>query len=135
MDSFCFIKRNLKTFTIFGGKMSEQPELNDFEPEITSDDKLWVLLTYVLSPLVPVIILLLEDKKNRPFIKAHNAQALVLGAVNLVLGFVLGWTVVLSCVPLIIWIYMVYLGIQGYQGQYVNIPVVTDFVKNQGWAD
>lgn len=115
--------------------MSEQPELNDFEPEITSDDKLWVLLTYVLSPLVPVIILLMEDKKNRPFIKAHNAQALVLGLVNLVLGVVLGWTVFLSCVPLLLWIYMVYLGIQGYQGQYVTIPVVTDFVKNQGWAE
>lgn len=115
--------------------MSEQPEPTDFEPEITSDDKLWVLLTYVLSPLVPVIILLLEDKKNRPFIKAHNAQALILGVVNLVLGIVLSWTVILACVPLLIWIYMVYLGIQGYQGQYVTIPVVTDFVKNQGWAD
>ena len=40
--------------------MSEQPELNDFEPEITSDDKLWALLAYVLSPLVPIIILFLE---------------------------------------------------------------------------
>jgi len=128
--------------------MSEQPEVNNFEPEtndfesefnefeseITSDDKLWVLLTYVLSPLVPIIILFLEDKKNRPFIKAHNAQALILGIVNVILGFVVGWTVVLSCVPLLLWIYMVYLGIQGYQGKYVNIPVISDFAKNQGWS-
>ena len=115
--------------------MTEQPEFNNVDPEITSDDKLWVLLTYVLSPLVPVIILLLEDKKDRPFIKAHNAQALVLGIANVIIGLVFGWTVVLSCVPLLIWIYMVYLGIQAYQGQYVTIPVVTDFVKNQGWAE
>jgi len=119
--------------------MSEQPELNDIEPEIndsnpeiTSDDKLWVLLAYVLSPLVPIIILLLEDKKNRPFIKAHNTQALVLGVISVVIGIVLSWTV---CVPLALWVYMIYLGIQGYQGQYVTIPVITDFVKNQGWAE
>jgi len=134
-EHFQFRHKKLEYNTNFGGIMSDQPELNDFEPEVTSDDKLWVLLTYVLSPLVPVIILLLEDKKNRPFIKAHNAQALVLGLINLVLGIVLGWTVILSCVPLLVWIYMVYLGIQGYQGQYVTVPVITDFVKNQGWAD
>jgi uncharacterized membrane protein len=103
-------------------------------PEVTSDDKLWTLLTYVLSPLVPVIILLIEDKKNRPFIKAHNAQALVLGLINVVLGVVLGWTLVLSCVPLLVWFYLVYLGIQAYGGKYVEIPVITNFCKGQGWA-
>jgi hypothetical protein len=50
-------------------------------PEVTSDDKLWALLTYVFTPLVPIIILLMEDKKNRPFLKAHNAQALFLGII------------------------------------------------------
>jgi uncharacterized membrane protein len=103
-------------------------------PEVTSDDKLWTLLTYVLSPLVPVIILLIEDKKNRPFIKAHNAQALVLGLINVVLGVVLGWTLILSCVPLLVWFYLVYLGIQAYGGKYVEIPVITNFCKGQGWA-
>jgi uncharacterized membrane protein len=103
-------------------------------PEVTSDDKLWTLLTYVLTPLVPVIILLMEDKKNRPFIKAHNAQALVLGLVNFVLGVALGWTLILSCVPIIVWIYCVYLGIQAYGGKYVEIPVITNFCKGQGWA-
>ncbi len=105
-----------------------------FAPEITSDDKLWALLAYVLSPVVPIIILLMQDKKDRPFIKYHNAQALVLGVVNFVLAIALGWTLFLSCVPLIIWLVMVYWGIKAYQGEYVVIPVVTNFVKNQGWA-
>lgn len=105
-----------------------------FAPEITSDDKLWALLAYVLSPVVPIIILLLQEKKDRPFIKYHNAQALVLGIVNLILAIVLGWTVFLSCIPFIIWLVMVYWGIKAYQGEYVVIPVVTNFVKNQGWA-
>ena len=111
--------------------MSEQPEPLDSTEEISSDDKLWVLLAYVLSPLVPIIILLLEDKKNRPFIKEHNAQALVLGLLIAVLGILLSWTV---CVPMLLWLYMVYLGIQAYQGKSVEIPVITGFVKNQGWA-
>lgn len=105
-----------------------------YAPEITSDDKLWALLAYVLSPVVPIIILLMQDKKDRPFIKYHNAQALVLGVVNIVLAIALGWTLFLSCVPLIIWLVMVYWGIKAYQGEYVVIPVVTNFVKNQGWA-
>jgi uncharacterized protein len=103
-------------------------------PEITSDDKLWALLAYVLAPIVPIIILLMQEKKDRPFIKYHNAQALVLGIVNLILAIVLGWTVFLSCVPFAIWIVMVYWGIKAYQGEYVVVPVVTNFVKNQGWA-
>ena len=118
--------------------MSEQPETPDVTPEvspdISSDDKLWALLTYVLSPLVPIIIYFLEDKKNRPFIKAHNMQALVLGVINFILAIALSWTVFLSCVPILVWLYMVYLGIQAYQGKEVTIPVITDFVKNQGWA-
>jgi uncharacterized membrane protein len=103
-------------------------------PEVTSDDKLWTLLTYVLTPLIPVIILLMEDKKNRPFIKAHNAQALVLGLINIFLCIALVWTIILSCVPIIVWIYCVYLGIQAYGGKYVEIPVITKFCKDQGWA-
>lgn len=34
------------------------------ETDITSDDKLWVLLAWILTPIVPVIILLIPDKKN-----------------------------------------------------------------------
>ena len=116
--------------TNFEEEISEEPTTS-FEGEITSDDKLWALLAYVLSPLVPIIILLLEDKKERPFIKEHNGQALVLGVLIMVVGILLSWTV---CIPLLLWFYMIYLGIQAYHGKSVSIPVITDFVKNQGWA-
>jgi uncharacterized membrane protein len=108
--------------------------MTDFNSEITSDDKLWALLAYILTPIVPIIIMLMEDKKNRPFIKAHNAQALVLGVISLLIGILLGWTIILACVPLLIFVYCIYLGIQAYNGKYVEIPVITNFVKNQGWA-
>jgi uncharacterized protein len=110
--------------------MSQEPMPSD----VTSDDKLWALLAYVLTPIVPIIIMLMEDKKNRPFIRAHNAQALVVGIVNALIGILLGWTLILSCVPLIIWFVCIYWGIQAYNGKTFEIPVVTNFVKNQGWA-
>lgn len=110
--------------------MNETP----MSPEITSDDKLWSLLTWIFTPLVPIIIMLMEDKKNRPFIRAHNGQALVVGLINIVLSLALGWTLVLSCVPLLVWIGCIYWGIQAYNGKYVTIPVITDFVKKQGWG-
>jgi len=92
------------------------------------------LLAYLLTPIVPIIILLLEDKKDRPFIKAHNVQALVWGLVYGILSSVLS-VILIGCfvgiaglVLSIIW------GIKGYNGEYVTIPVITDFVKKQGWA-
>lgn len=102
--------------------MSEQP----MNPEVTSDDKLWALLAYIFSPLIPIILMLMEDKKDRPFIRAHNAQALVLGIITIVTSA--------FCIGFLVWIYQIYCGIQAYQGNEVEIPVVTNFVKGQGWA-
>jgi uncharacterized membrane protein len=100
--------------------------MNEMNSDITSDDKLWALLTYVFSPLVPIIIMLMEDKKNRPFLKAHNAQALILGIITILTsGF---------CVGILVWFYAIYCGYQAYQGKTVEVPVVTNFCKGQGWA-
>lgn len=103
-------------------------------PDVTSDDRLFAALAYVFSPLVPIIIMLLEDKKNRPFIRAHNAQALVAGVVLTILVVVLSFTVVLACLGFIGWLVMLYWAYKAYKGEYVTIPVITDFVRNQGWA-
>ena len=99
---------------------------------ITSDDKLVALLAYVLTPLAPIVILLMNDKKSRPFIRAHNAQALVWG-ILIVLVSVVG-VVCLFAPSFIMWLIGVYWDIKAYQGEHVNIPVITDLVKNQGWA-
>ena len=112
--------------------MPETPMMASDEP--TSNDRLWVLLAYIFSPLVPIIILLVGDLKDRPFIKAHNVQALIIGIVEVAVSIFLSWTLILACLPFVIWLVMIYWGIQGYQGKYVNIPVVTDLVNKQGWA-
>ena len=108
--------------------------MSDFNAEVTSDDKLWAALAYVFSPIVPIILMLMEDKKNRPFIKAHNAQALVLGAINIILSGALSAVFIGLCTGPLIWFYMLYLAYQAYQGKTVVVPFVTNFCKNQGWA-
>src|SRR5258705_10169410 len=100
--------------------------------DVTSDDKLWAALAYVFSPVVPIIILLMADKKDRPFIKAHNMQALVMGVVMAILIPILA-TFTFGC-GAIIWFIMAYWAYQAYQGKMITIPVVSDLVKNQGWA-
>jgi len=102
--------------------------------DVTSDDKLWVALAYIFTPLVPIILLLLEDKKNRLFIRAHNAQALAWGVafyviVSITSVFILGC--ILAPLGFLLQLYWAY---KAYQGEYITIPIITDFVKKQGWA-
>jgi uncharacterized membrane protein len=94
--------------------------------EVTQDDKLWALLSYIFCPLIGIIVLLLEDKKNRPFIKYNAWVSIVLG----VLVIILSW----FCIGILVWFYAIYLGIKSYGGEWVEVPVVSDFVRNQGWA-
>jgi len=108
----------------------EQPS---FQPEITSDDKLWALLAYIFTPLIPLVILLMPDKKDRPFLKAHNMQALILGVIEWVINFALSF-IVIGCITSVITIIVnIYLGVKANKGETFEIPVITNFVKNQGW--
>lgn len=115
--------------------MSEAPE-TPIGPEVTSDDKLWAALSYVFAPIIGIIVLLMEDKKNRPFIKFHAVQSIAASVVVWIVVAILA-TVTLGigglCAPLV-WLVFLYWAYKAYQGEMVNIPVVTDFVKNQGWA-
>jgi len=96
------------------------------ETEITDDDKLWALLSYILCPLVGVIALLIEDKRARPFIKYNAVISIILGVLTIIFSSV--------CIGIFIWFYAIYLGIKSYQGEWVEVPVLSDFVRNQGWA-
>lgn len=42
-------------------------------------------------------------------------------------------TITLGCGG-ILFLVMIYWGIKAYQGEYVTIPVITDFIKKQGWV-
>ena len=107
--------------------MSEEPI--NAEEEIISDDKLWAALAYVpyLNPLVSIVALLVEEKKDRPFIKFHAIQSIVLGIIVYLATPVFGLGLLLA-------VYMLYLAYKAYQGEYIEVPILTDFIKNQGWV-
>lgn len=122
----------------------EQPEqpVSSGDMGVTDDDKLWALLSYLLWPLGSILVALMEDKKTRPYIKYHAVQAAGLGVALLVIA------VILACVlgvvtfflggiggccgflPLLALLYYAYLA---YQGDYFDIPYLTDFMVQQGW--
>ena len=111
--------------------MSQEPMM-----DVTSDDKLWAALSYVFAPIVGIIVLLMEDKKARPFIKFHAIQSIVASVVVWIVVAIIA-TVTLGigglCAPLV-WLIFLYWAYKAYQGEMLEIPVVTNFIKGQGWV-
>ena len=100
--------------------------------ETTSDDKLWGALSWVpiIGPIVAIVVLLMEDKKNRPFMKYHAVNSLAVAVVIAVTSLV-GIGLCLGAIAFFVLLYWAY---QAYQGQMFEIPLITDFVKKQGWV-
>jgi len=106
--------------------------MSDFNSEITSDDKLWGALSYIFTPIVGIIVLLMEDKKARPFIKFHAVQSIAAGVVLWIVLPIIA-TLTLGCGAILGFV-VFYWAYKAYQGEYVSIPLLTDFIKKQGWA-
>jgi uncharacterized membrane protein len=103
--------------------------------EITSDDKLWAALGYIIA-LLALIALLMEDKKKRPFIKYHAVQSLVLWVAITVI-YIAGTVITLGFGGICLWLLyaiVIWPAIDSYGGNYTKIPVISDFIKGQHWA-
>ncbi len=103
--------------------MSQEP----ISSEITSDDKLWAMLSYLI-PIIAVVVLFMEDKKARPYVKFSAVQSIVATVVLTIIS-----TITLGCGS-ILFLVMLWWAYQAYQGQDVKIPMISDFIRNQGWA-
>lgn len=95
--------------------------------DISQDDKLWAMLGYII-PIIAIVVLFMEDKKSRPYIKFNAVQSLVATVALTIIS-----TVTLGCGG-ILFLVMFWWAYQAYQGQDVRIPVISDFIRNQGWA-
>ena len=102
--------------------------------EITDQDRLWAALAWIFWPIA-IVILLVEDMKDRPFQKYHAVNSLAFAVVFTVfiiiisaITFGIGTCLVVLGLVVFYWAY------QAYQGQWVSVPVITDFVKKQGWV-
>ena len=106
--------------------------------EITDDDKQWGMLAWlpIIGDIMSIIILLTEDRKNRPFQKYNAVLSLSLRMVGYVASGVVGW--IIPCLGntilfVALMVYLVILMLKAKEGEWVEIPFITDFCKNQGW--
>lgn len=118
---------------------TDQPPTPEFIPEqvptpqVTGDDRLWVVLCFLFTPLFPLITLFLEDKKNRPFVKYHTIPTLILGVVEAIVVIILSWIPVVQCLTPLIWIINIIYAVKANKGVNTDIPVITQFAKGQNW--
>jgi uncharacterized membrane protein len=121
--------------------------------EISDNDRMMGLLSYVVTLIVPAIILLSETGKARPFQRYHAVQSLAVSVAVFVISLLVGCIVILpfavvlelvtggvgTCclipVTLLPYVPMVYYGVRAYQGEYAVVPVLTDFLVQQGWVE
>jgi uncharacterized membrane protein len=124
--------------------------------EASSDDKLIALLSYatqIVIPLImPVIVLLSESSKKRPFQRYHAVQSLALSLLFMAIAAAAAiGTGVIQVIPLvgqlvallmlclapIAWfmgvIAFLYYGYQAFQGKRFSIPGLTSMLRDQGW--
>lgn len=111
--------------------MSEQPVTP--APEVSSDDRLWVLLEFLI-PLLSIITLFMVDKKDRPFIKYHTVPTLLLGIAEGIVAIILGFIPIIGCFTPLLWIINLIYGLRANKGVYTDIPVLTNLSKGQGWS-
>ena len=115
--------------------------------EISDNDKMMALLAYVVGIIIPIVILLSESGKQRPFQRYHAVHALVLsgGLLIITIAFSCTFGVVFELLTaglgtccllpaiLLPYVLSIIYGVQAYQGNYVEIPVVTNLARSQGW--
>ena len=102
--------------------MENEPPV--METGLTTEDKQWALLCYLVPPLTGLMILFIEDKARRPFLMYHALLSIALGAVG----------TVLFCIYPLVWLYCLYLGLKAYRGQKVTVPFLSDLIEEQNWA-
>lgn len=134
--------------------MAQVPPVPPVAPapgDITDNDKLMAALayftTFFLPVIIPLIMLLVETMKVRPYQKYHAVQSLGLTVAELIY-IVLACIVFTACTALsagilscVLWIlflvpavpaiYYAYLAYA--KPSYFEIPVITPFMKQQGW--
>jgi uncharacterized membrane protein len=103
-------------------------------PDVTSDDRVWVILCMLFTPLFPIITLFLDEKKSRSFVKYHYIPALILGVVEMVVLSIISIIPVIRYVGGLLWILNIYYAIKANSGVNFDIPFVTEFSKKQGWS-
>jgi uncharacterized protein len=101
--------------------------------DATDNDRLWAALAWIpvspMWPLFAVLALLLEDTRDRPFIRYHAIVSIVLGLALIPVAIV-----TLGC-GAIVYLVFFWWAFEAYNGRVVEIPVISDWVRRQGWVE
>ncbi|MBE2232130.1 MAG: DUF4870 domain-containing protein [Anaerolinea sp.] len=126
-------------------------ESREFDPDATNDDRVMAALAYIsqlilpLGFILPVIILISEASKQRPFQRYHAVQSLALGTILWTLGliYMLSWVTVgwiaMLCLCLLLplsialWLLPLYYAMLAYNGKRFRIIGLTQFLEDQRW--
>lgn len=126
-------------------------ESREFDPDATNDDRVMAALAYIsqlilpLGFILPVIILISEASKQRPFQRYHAVQSLALGTILWTLGliYMLSWVTVgwiaMLCLCLLLplsialWLLPLYYAMLAYKGKRFRIIGLTQFLEDQRW--
>jgi uncharacterized membrane protein len=109
--------------------------------DVSDNDRLLAALSYPI-PIIALVILLVEEMKQRPFQRYHAVQALaanvVLWVAVVVLGFVLAAVTffiggLCGTLSPLLWFVTFYWAYQAYKGQYFEIRWLTNFLRGQNW--
>ncbi len=94
--------------------------------------KLLAAFGYIVG-LVALIAILIDPYKDEKFVKFHAVQALALWVVGIVISFVsvipiIGW-IIAFVGGIAVFIFAIMAAIKAFQGEYYEMPVVYNFVK------
>lgn len=112
---------------------------------VDSNDKILAALGYIFV-IIPIIMLLMEEQKNKAFIKYHSVQSIVLNVVvwvvtvgimvlaGIAAALTFGLGAICSCLAFIPLLVLLWPAIDSFGGNYTVLPVITDFIKGQKWV-
>jgi uncharacterized membrane protein len=100
--------------------------------ETTQNEKLWAALGWLpitpVWPILAIVALLMENTKDSAFVRYHAILSIVTGIAAAIITVV---TFGLGGVLFLVFFYWAY---KAYQGEMVEIPVLTNFCKDRGWV-
>jgi uncharacterized membrane protein len=100
--------------------------------ETTQNEKLWAALGWLpitpVWPILAIVALLMENTKDSAFVRYHAILSIVTGIAAAII------TVVTLGLGSILFLAFFYWAYKAYQGEMVEIPVVTNFCKDRGWV-
>jgi uncharacterized membrane protein len=136
-----------------GGQRPGEPfGLHDTHPGAgvpSENDRILAGLAYasqiIVPALLPVILLLHNEMRNRPFLRYHAVQSLGLLVAAIVyylvatVVYILG-SATISCLACVLWLIflvpagvMLYYGWLAFRGRQEDVPWLAQFLRDNGW--